>query len=180
MKKYLLIIIVPFILFSCSESSNKDSTAKDKLLVQIMESEKVMYNDTVSDLNVSVANNAITLYSRYANEYPDDSSSAEYLFRAAELSKALNKGKMALNYYEKVENEYPTYSKMPIVIFMQGFVNETLLSDYKTAKSHYERFIAKYPQNPMSKDLKTMILNLGKSDEELIKEFKAKESNTNS
>lgn len=175
MYKYLCFLFIASVLFSCSGNTEKDKSEKDKLLMKIKESEKVMYSDSLSDLNVSVANNAITQYSLFANTYPEDSSSAEYLFRAAELCKALNKGQLSLNYYEKVENEYPTFAKMPLVIFMQGFVNENLLKDIEKAKLHYQRYIDKYPNSPLSNDLKTMILNLGKSDEELIKEFKAKE-----
>ena len=176
MSRIIYLVFVVSSLFSCSGNSNKDTAEKDNLLVQIKESEKIMYSDTLSDINISVANNAITLYSKFANNYSDDSSSAEYLFRAAELCKALNKGQLALNYYEKIENEYPSYNKMSLVIFMQGFVNENLLANFEKAKYHYERYIQKYPNSPLSKDLKTMILNLGKSDEELIKEFKAKEN----
>lgn len=175
---YKLLIITPFIafLFSCSGNSGKDDSEKSEILSQIKESEKVMYTDSLSDINVSVANNAIMLYSRFANSFPDDTSSAEYLFRAAELCKALNKGQLAINYYEKIENEYPSFSKMPLVIFMQGFVNENLLSDYQKAKYHYLRYIDKYPESPLCNDIKTLINNLGKSDDELIKEFKEKEN----
>ncbi len=175
MYKLLLVPLVVF-LFSCSGNSDKERSEKGRLLTQIKESEKVMYTDSLSDVDVSVANNAIMLYSRFANTFPDDTSSAEYLFRAGELCKALNKGKLALNYYEKVENEYPSFAKMPLVIFMQGFVNENLLADYDKAKYHYQRFIDKYPKSPLCNDLKTMIKNLGKPDEELIKEFKSKEN----
>jgi len=176
MYKLLFVFLLPVCLFSCTGNSGKDNSEKERLLGQIKESEKVMYDDTLSDVNVSVANNAIMLYSRYANEFPDDTTSAEYIFRAGELCKALKKGKMALNYYEKIENEYPSYGKMQLVIFMQGFVNETILGDFEKAKYHYERYIAKYPKSPMSTSLKTVIENLGKSDEELMKEFKNKEN----
>jgi outer membrane protein assembly factor BamD (BamD/ComL family) len=176
MYKLLYLLLIPILLYSCSGNQDKNKAEKDRLLTQIKESEKVMYNDTLSDINVSVANNAIMLYSRFANSYHDDTSSAEYLFRAGELCKALKKGNMALEYYKKVENEYPSYPKMQLVIFMQGFVNENTLSDLEKAKYHYQRYIDKYPQSPMSKDLKAVIENMGKSDEELMKEFKLKEN----
>lgn len=164
-------------LFSCSGNSNKLQVDKNKLLIEIKESEKKMYEDTLTDINVSVANNAIMLYSRYANNFPDDSASAEYLFRAGELCKALSKGQLALSYYERIENNYPNYPKLPVVIFMQGYINESQLGDLKKAKYHYQRYIDKYPKSKFAADLKVMIENLGKSDEELIKSFEKKEKN---
>jgi len=165
------------VLFSCTSNSNKLQVDKNKLLVEIKESEKKIYEDTLMEINVSVASNAIMLYSRYANNFPDDSASAEYLFRAGELCKALFKGQLALTYYERVENNYPKYPKMPVVIFMQGFINESQLGDLKKAKYHYQRYIDKYPKSKFTSDLKVMIENLGKSDEELIKSFEKKEKN---
>jgi outer membrane protein assembly factor BamD (BamD/ComL family) len=172
------VIIFGFLLaalYSCTSNSNKISVDKNKLLLEIKESENKLYEDTLMRINISAANNAVILYSRFANNFPDDSSSVEYLFRAGELCKALNKGQLALSYYEKIESEYPSFPKLPLVIFMQGFVNETQLKDYEKAKYHYQRYIDKYPKSKLSNDLKVVIENLGKSDEELIKSFKEKE-----
>jgi outer membrane protein assembly factor BamD (BamD/ComL family) len=177
MIKILFYSLLLSVFFSCSDNQKKELTDKNKLLIEIKDSEKKIYADTTMDLNVGIANNAIMLYSRYANSFPEDTSSAEYLFRAGELSKALFKGKLALSYYERIEENYPKYTKMPIVIFMQGFINESQLGDIKKAKFHYERYIEKYPKSKFAQDLKVMIENLGKSDEDLIKSFKEKEKN---
>jgi tetratricopeptide (TPR) repeat protein len=164
------------LLFSCSENTSKNKLEKEKILVLIQETEKIIYSDSITDINPSVANNAIMLYSKYANAFDDDTLSADYLFKAAELCKALNKSQLSLNYYEKVEQNYPSFRNMDLVIFMQGFVNEVQLKNYEKARFHYERYIAKYPKSPLCKDLRTMIENLGKSDEDLIKEFLLKEN----
>jgi len=175
-KTFLYSLLMVF-LFSCNDSPKKEVVDKNKLLIEIKESEKKIYSDTLMDVNVGVANNAIMLYSRFANNFPDDTASAEYLFKAGELCKALFKGQLALSYYERVENNYPKFVKMPVVIFMQGFVNESQLGDFKKAKYHYERYIEKYPKSKFASDLKVMIENLGKTDEELIKSFQEKENN---
>lgn len=177
MIKIFFYALIAVVLFSCSGDPKKEVFDKNALLSQIKEAEKRMYNDTLMDLNVGIANNAIMLYTKYANNFPDDTANPEYLFRAGELCKALLKGKLALSYYERVENDYPKYAKLPIVIFMQGYVNETQLGDLNKAKYHYERYIDKYPNSKFAGDLKVMIENLGKSDQDLIKSFKEKENN---
>lgn len=177
MKNYTLLLFALLGLFSCNETTNKSTDEKNKLLLEIQQTEKQLYSDTVMTLNVSIANNAIVLYSKYATQNPDDTATAEYLLRAAEICKALNKGKLALSYYERIENDYSSFPKMPICIFMQGFINENLLLDIEKAKYHYERFIEKYPSHPLAKDTKVIIQNLGKSPEELIKSFQEKEKN---
>lgn len=175
MKKLVFIGFLISFLYSCN-STNK-VVEKNKLLVKIQQNEKKLYNDSLMELDVTIADSTILLYTRFANEYSDDSTAAEYLFRAAEICKALNKGKQALSYYKRVEDNYPKFIKMPICIFMQGFVYENMLMDYDNAKYNYQRFIDKYPKHPLVKDTKILIENLGKSPDEIIKSFQEKEHN---
>lgn len=172
--KNLLFIGFIIILYSCNSKTNVEE--KNKLLVKIQQNEKILYNDSLMNLDISIADSTILLYSHFANEYSDDTSAAEYLFRAAEISKTLNKGKQSLSFYERIENDYPTFAKMPICIFMQGFVYENMLMNTEKAKENYLRFIEKYPTHPLVKDTKVLIENLGKSTEELIKSFQEKEN----
>jgi outer membrane protein assembly factor BamD (BamD/ComL family) len=179
MKNGILLILLLSCLLACNTTKNDDNK-KNKLLKEIQQTEIQLYSDTVMTLDIGAANNAVVLYSRYATQYPDDSASVEYLFKSAEICKALNKGRLALTYYERIEKDYPAFSKMAICIFMQGFVNENLLLDIEKAKFNYERFIKKYPNHVLAKDTKVLIQNLGKSPEELIKIFQEKEKNKTS
>lgn len=175
MKNIFFVGLLFTVLISCTSNTKKEVVDKNKLLVEIKNSEKRMYEDSLMEINIGVTNSAIMLYSKYANNFPDDTASPEYLFRAGDLCKALLMGKLALTYYERIEKNYPEYPKLAVVIFMQGYVNETQLADYKKAKYHYERYIEKYPKSKFSEDLKVMIQNLGKTDQELIKSFQKKE-----
>jgi len=175
MKNICIIGLLLTFLYSCSGNSDKEVVEKNKLLIEIKNSEKKMFEDSLMEINIGVANNAIKLYSQYANSFPEDTASPEYLFRAGELCKALSMGKLALTYYERIEKDYPEFPKLAIVIFMQGYINETQLANYKNAKYHYERYIEKYPKSKFSEDLKVMIRNLGRTDQELIKSFQEKE-----
>lgn len=179
MKNFLLLIIFVSGIFACTPAK-KPIVDKNKLLVEIQQIEKKIYSDTVMSLDIGAANNAILLYSRFATQNPDDTASAEYLFRAAEICKSLSKGRLSLTYYERIENDYPDFPKVAVCIFMQGFVYENLLLDVEKAKFHYERFVEKYPNHALAKDTKVMIGNIGKSPEDLIKSFQEKEKNKTS
>ncbi|MCE3279043.1 MAG: hypothetical protein K0S44_1234, partial [Bacteroidetes bacterium] len=62
----------------------------------------------------------------------------------------------------------------PESLYLQGYLLDNFLNDEVRAKAIYEQVIAKYPDMPYSADAKAAIKNLGKSDEELIKEFQKK------
>ena len=55
----------------------------------------------------------------------------------------------------------------------KAFVLENQINDYDQAKNTYEVFIEEYPDHPMRDDAEYSIKNMGKSPEELIKEFEA-------
>ena len=57
---------------------------------------------------------------------------------------------------------------------MKGYVYENEIGDLNAAKKIYEDFIAKYPDDEFADDAAVSIKNLGKSPEELIKEFEEK------
>ncbi|OFX33522.1 MAG: hypothetical protein A2X08_08400 [Bacteroidetes bacterium GWA2_32_17] len=174
MKKLVFVGVLISFLYSCNSTNKVEE--KNKLLVKIQQNEKKLYNDSLMELDVTIADSTVNLYTKFANEYPDDTSSAEYLFRAAEICKSLNKGKLSLSYYERLEKNYPKFPKMPVCIFMQGFVCENHLKDFENAKYNYQRFIDNYPKHPLVHDTKILIENLGKSPEELIKSFQEKEN----
>jgi len=174
MRNVLLFVILTGIILSCKNNAEN----KTQIIQQIKTYEKSLYNEQQMQINETVADSLILVYSDYANTFSSDTACAEYLFRAAEISKALNKGKQSVAFYEKIEKNYPSFSKLPICIFMQGFVYENLLLNVEMAKENYERFISKYPNHPLVKDTRVLIENLGKSPEDLVKQFEEKNTNT--
>ena len=65
---------------------------------------------------------------------------------------------------------------------MIGFVYETDMNDLDKAKSTYESFLQKYPNDPdFADDAQTALKMLGRSPDDIIKEFeqKQKESGQN-
>lgn len=179
MKKIGLIILAIGLAYGCgSKEENKAAEVKPKtkeeLNAEIAMFEKKLYSDTANAFDKSSAYAVVKAYTEYADTYPDDARTPEYLFKAGEVSMGLNESIEAINLFKRLES-YPSYEKAPYGLFLQAFVYDNHLNDDKRAEEIYKRFIEKYPQHPLTKDAQYSLENLGKSDEELIKEFEEKQ-----
>jgi len=173
MKNYKILCIALLItaLFSCNHNVKQDADIN-----KIKNLESALYSDSTKSVKMSVANDLIMAYAKYATTYPNDTLSAEYLFRAGELSRAVNMGRQAILYYDKITYSFPKYRKVAYCYFLEGFVYENQMNDILNAKKYYNLFITKFPTHPLVKDAKVLIENLGKSPEELIKSFEEKQN----
>ena len=83
-------------------------------------------------------------------------------------------GAQAIQYFHRVNNDFVNYEKAPLSMFLEAFVYETQLFDTQKAGEIYKEFIVKYPKHELADDAQASINNLGKTPEELVKEFEAK------
>jgi TolA-binding protein len=139
---------------------------------QIKRYEAEMHKSMVLDPNTATL--AVKAYDDFASHFPDDSLTPGFIFKAGEISTANQQYKQSLMYYETITSKYPNFKLAPESLYLQGFLLDNFLNDEVKAKVIYEQVIAKYPALPYASDAKAAIKNLGKSDEELIKEFQKK------
>ncbi len=171
MKRIVLILSVPFFgLIACQ-------TAQEKLTDKIMANERALFNDTLKTLNDSIALKTIELYGSFANQFPEDSNSVEYLFKSADLALGIQRASIALESLRLLIEKYPKSDKASSALFMQAFINETVLQDKEKAKELYLGFIEKYPAHPLHLSAKASYEQLvaGLSDEELIRQFEIRQ-----
>ena len=96
----------------------------------------------------------------------------EVLLKAAGLAKTIDNPQKAIELYTKVADGLPQHKKAPTALFMIGFVQENDLNDLAKAKTTYESFLQKYPNDPdFADDAQNALKMLGKSPDEIIKEF---------
>jgi TolA-binding protein len=86
----------------------------------------------------------------------------------------INRGEMAINIYNRILKSYPDFKKAPECLFLKAYVYENNLGQLNKARVFYQEFIDKYPDNDFADDAEISIQNLGKSPEELIREFEEK------
>ncbi len=100
----------------------------------------------------------------------------DLLLKSAGLAKTIENPQKAIELYQKVADGLPQHPKAPTALFMMGFVYENDLNDLQKAKGIYELFLEKYPNDPdFADDAQTSLTMLGKSPEDIIKEFEKKQ-----
>lgn len=173
---YRLLIILfatSIFLFSCENSSSSD-TGTDVTLRDIENLEGELFGDEMATPDLKKAKSLVDMYIAYANQYPKDPNSANLLFKAADISMNLGTAQSTIALFNRILMEYPDFENRPTVMFLKGFVYEDQLQDYEKAARCYMDFLETYPESDFADDAKISLDNLGKTPEELIKEFESK------
>jgi tetratricopeptide (TPR) repeat protein len=107
----------------------------------------------------------------YADAFPEDSTSVKYLAKAGETARLLQQYDKALEVFDKIIKTYPNTKAAAAAMFMKAFTLDNDLKKFDEAKPAYEAFLKQYPNDEFADDAQFLLQNLGKSPEELIKEF---------
>ncbi len=148
------------------------SHAREDSIKEIKAAESKLKDITKIDLGN--ANSAISSYTKFANRFPKDTLSPQFLYKAAMLAMSTAQFKRALKLYDTIYIAYPEFKQAPDCIFVQGYIYDTFLKDTALAHAKYMEVISKFPNDKLAQDAKAAISDLGKSNEEIIKEFEEK------
>ena len=172
MKQFIILIGIFSIVFaSCSGPAAKSEEKEKSVEESIADLEDELFNSDQSKLDKRKALDLVNYYVKFVNKHPSKPLSPEYLFKASDISMNLNRPKKTIQLLDRILIEYPDYSKTPSALFLKAFVYEDQLQDYESAKKYYESFLEKYPDSEFADDAEVSVRNLGKSPEELIREF---------
>lgn len=175
----LIIVATLIVIFSSCKNETKNieiSDSKEALEHQVDSVERLLYSYEVGSLaSNQAAAKIVKLYNQLATDFPDDPKAPEYLFKAGEVSMSINMDFDAIGYFQRLERDYPKFNKAPHALFLQAFIWDNKLNDDGKAEFLYKQFLEKYPMHEMAKDAQFSLDNIGKSDEELIKEFEQKQ-----
>ena len=157
------------------ETMQSDSIAQPNKEIYLNEIKKLESQlSSTETLNDTLATKVVKAYTDYAYTFVQDSLSPDFLFKAAEVAMGLKAYDKALIYYKSISDKYPSFRLKTESLFLQGYLYDNFLNDDVKAKQIYEQVIDKYPNDKLAEDSKAAITNLGKTDEDLIKEFQAK------
>ncbi len=171
MQRLFVIVLfsIPVFLFSCKRE-------KTELLDRINVVEKNINKDSLGTFNKGLAIEASDLYIDFVNKFPDDEKAPDMLFKAANINNRILLFEQAVLLCKKLYVDYPEHKKAPVCLFLSAFISENYLHNLDKAKTEYTEFLDKYPHHELAKDARFSIQHLGKSDLELIKEFKSDSS----
>ena len=156
---------------SCAGTQNKEENTEIDMLDSIAKLETELFDSGPGKVDRKKAIELINLYTGFMEEYPDDSLSPEFLYKASDISMNLKRPVETIHLFDLLLTRYPDFDKTPTTLFLKAFVYEDQMYDLERAKKYYEEFLAKYPDSEFADDAEVSLRNLGKSPEELIEEF---------
>ena len=133
-----------------------------------------LFNDSTKQIEYYNANNFITVSELYAMMLPDSPKSPDILHKAGEVARSVRSFSKAVELYDWIYTKYPNSDKAPQALFLKAFTLDNELKKYDDAKVLYEEFLQKYPDADFADDTEFLLKNLGKSEEEIIKNFEKK------
>lgn len=131
----------------------------------------MLFNENSGKIDFLQANNFIEGSVLYAMLQPKNQLVVDYLYKASETSRAIQKFARTLDIYEWIISEYPEYSKIGQIYFLYAFTLDNDLGKIEESRIAYQTFIDKFPNSDFIDDAKFLIENLGKSEEEIIESF---------
>ncbi|MDD2323707.1 MAG: tetratricopeptide repeat protein [Bacteroidia bacterium] len=172
MKRVLFIsLVIAFAMMACTSEKQQEQKG-------IHQMEESLFGAENGFLVPGKAGDMIDAYLAYADRYPDDTLSPEYLFRAADIAMNMGNSALALNLLSRIQKEFPHYQKVAHCLFLQGFIWENSIGNMEKAREIYTRFLALYPADDFADDVALSLKNLGKTPEELIEMFGKEDAGT--
>lgn len=154
------------ILSSCSSQRDKEAKSISKL-------EKSLDEDAARPNPEKLAE-LLNLYIAFVDNNPEDTLSPHYLYKATNLCIGVSNGARAMQLIDRTLNDFPQSRYLATTVFLKAYVYENLLGNYGQASAVYNDFLKKFPDHDLADDAEAALMYLGKSPEELVKEFEAR------
>lgn len=150
-----------WMIFGCKPSQNKVENPS-KLRIDSLEKEMHLAtekNPGEPDLNLAMY--LAQAYQNYQVDYPTDSLSPKYLFKAGQvIENVFDDKQRAAELYFDVFKKYPKSGSAPYALFMTGNLYHTN-RDTVHAVEMLQFFLAKYPNHKLKIDASVLIKSLG-------------------
>jgi TolA-binding protein len=156
MNKTMIAGLVLLVLAACQ-------SPKEKALANIkrMEASDTLFSpQSISEMKAT--------YLDFADKYPDDELSPEFIFKAAQRCNATSEHQEAISLFNRILEKYPKHKLCEEALFLQGYIYENSLNDHAKATAIFQRFIQTYPNSDLAEDAKLEIENMGKTPEEIL------------
>lgn len=173
-KKYLIALILVItgaaILSGCKKVSSREDLEKIQTLEKQADKEREKLLSGEAD--TALIGELGRAYLAYADNYPQAAETPEFLFRAGELySNDLGNMDNAIETFKRNYQEYPQHETAANALFLIAYLNHNVLQNLVQAEKYYTEFLEKYPNHKMSQTAQFELSHLGKSPEEVFKEF---------
>lgn len=190
--RYLIITLVVFYFVSCkNETENEDvqttnnSGFQDKLINDTVRDCASYYKEAAKydsilmkslEINNDVASKGLVAFVNFAFYCESDTMSPVFLIKAAQVAMSINNTEQARIVLDRCINNYPRFKNKPAALFLlaQLYDEPRMLNDEAEARKLYEQIVYDYPKSEWAVSAKAALQLIGKTDEQIIEEFKKK------
>lgn len=170
MTRIPLFPVILLALISCGEAQRSISE-RDNSLSRIDSLETAFFGTEATKSNAKTGMALVREYAHFYQSNKEDTLRTEMLFKAGEVSMGIRQGNLAVKYFRMISDDHSEFEKAAEALFLCGFCSENLNADTSDARFYYESFIEKHPEHHLVEDAQFSILNMGKSDADLIEMF---------
>jgi len=176
MKRIAYTLVISVLLFSSCINDSKQATNNTEVNFtdSIAFYENALFNGQTKTVKATDAVKLAGFYMQYAIANEADTNSAIYVFKAADIYSNFRNAEKAIDAYNIILEKYPDSKNASAALFLTAFIYEDQLQDFANAEKYYKLFLKKYPESDFADDAEISLKNLGKTPEELIKEFEKK------
>lgn len=195
-KQIVLLLLAAFVVFllfyNCSGGKTEEHTsteAKDSSKVEtnsVYTNEcRTLYLDAIkndsiilaaTEVNPEVGNKAIKAFADFAYYCPNDTLAPVFLLKAGQIAASINNLPQAQICFERCYKDFPNFNNRGAAMFLlaQMYDEVTQLNDEDKARELYGKIINSFPNTEWAKNANDARGLLGKTDEQIIKEFEKK------
>ncbi len=160
MKHLIILAASLLVFFSCTKQSEQATYAES-----IAKMEQAVLLDAKS-IEPQKADSLVKMYTSYVALYPQDSLSAVYLFRAADVLANRKECLQAIDLLNKLIKNYPKDTHAEQAAFLKGVIYQETCMNKEKAVEAFNAFIAVYPNSSLVKDAQGL-LQLNQVEDEL-------------
>lgn len=130
--------------------------------------------DSTGNLNFKAANEYVNWAETYAAIAFASPQAPQFLYKAAEVARAVRSFDRALGLYQWLGDAYPDDERAAKALFMKAFTYDEDLDKVEEARKCYQDFLTRYPNDDFADDAALLLENLGKTDEQIMQELQQK------
>ena len=107
---------------------------------------------------------------------PDAAPAVDYLFTGAEIAQVIKLYDEAGDMFSWIYTDYPRHERAPLALLTHAHLLDKYLKRTEEARQVLEQLLERYPRHELADDARFLLDNLGKTDEEMLRELEGKDS----
>ncbi len=133
---------------------------------------------SATELDPKVGNTAIKAFADFSFYCPNDTLAPVFLLKAGQIASSINNIPQAQVCFEKCYKDFPNFKNRGAAMFLlaQMYDEVSLLNDEDKARELYGKIVNEFPNTEWAAQANAARALIGKTDEQIIKEFEKKNS----